>query len=1160
MPEQPPLNPISKLFGNITDALSNAPGVIATKEMGKIYVNSVLSAVETLGSIKFPELTEIQKETRKIADDLYKYIDDNHGAVGDAEFTRLLKKVTMENVIGVMERFEKKAGHSLIWMMVDETASDDKDVEVALLGGGDGKKTTRGVFVLLLDQARAVGVDDRTINSYYNQFKKEFDRICTERGGWPYIARDDADKLDEITKNVINLIKIHIQRIQENQTQKPSAPARQIQRKAVNGIVHRYNKALTDFNNQKQTEGWAAAVADIWGEYMSSNGNYEEAVRTDLKIARREIDELKFYLTKGEKEFNERFFHHFGVSFDPVAIENYEKQETRYIAASQAQQTEDAFKSQYSLLLNGKALAAETTSSTTTSVRGGTYSSLRVVQKEEVYKREFDKIAALFDGAIKNDKSGQYALLGITSGKIYVEKAIEAAGAKDKSIDEKYKVLQNIAQEISKKLTDERQLACGGSSLKKIEQEYQNAYKAAYGLENDILKRITEYNISQQKGAGIVKGATVAALAIGVGLLTAGTGSAAVAGAAGATSSFSTAAVTTLKGAGIVSGLTFLAETSDRLTSANGLTMQDLGVAVKASLISGGMCLVFGGQSYAITNLTVKAGLAAGMSQTAAGYTAAIANGAGIVGTGLGTEYLLTGEISAEGATFTVIMALTATGLQIMQVNKAASLANETPEARFNREFSNAKALLGISDDTQITEELLKQIQREQAKLYHPDGMFPADAAPELVQGATDLYQLRQEAIQFLDKVLKNPVQLTPQVQPALPKVTISKQGDNGQTLTASHPVNKPTVPTNTGGDVAANVPAPAGQGAQVVPLKPSPSIGAMAAAGSGSAAEISGTVAETAVQVNEEQTNSVTQTKDVQETAEITSLKEVSSLTETSRLQHFRKYMEEYFEYLNYTWQHKKAFLQIEREMLGHNTLQGYLHDTDKLFLYAIGVPHLQAHQWHKTHSSHHVIDGHVKDPVQAVIDWECARITKPDKPLSAVEYYQRFPYRIPEIEEVFEKYGYVPKGTFSSKPYEYELLDINSPLIQSTKTSVIAKPNSGTSFKGQKIEATEGVSGQVCILPVGTKLSTNNGETMIDPGEVIIVDENENSIYTLTFENFLSKYTEDPNNPASKELFKLLQEYIEKDANMGDVEKLEMHKKITEAFHMVNLSQTLY
>lgn len=37
------------------------------------------------------------------------------------------------------------------------------------------------------------------------------------------------------------------------------------------------------------------------------------------------------------------------------------------------------------------------------------------------------------------------------------------------------------------------------------------------------------------------------------------------------------------------------------------------------------------------------------------------------------------------------------------------------------------------------------------------------------------------------------------------------------------------------------------------------------------------------------------------------------------------------------YTIKHRKAFRRVEKELLGHNTLRGILHDLDKVFLYMI-------------------------------------------------------------------------------------------------------------------------------------------------------------------------------------------------------------------------------
>ena len=56
-----------------------------------------------------------------------------------------------------------------------------------------------------------------------------------------------------------------------------------------------------------------------------------------------------------------------------------------------------------------------------------------------------------------------------------------------------------------------------------------------------------------------------------------------------------------------------------------------------------------------------------------------------------------------------------------------------------------------------------------------------------------------------------------------------------------------------------------------------------------------------------------------------------------------------------------------------------------DKIFLYPI-FGKKRTHQFHRKHVKHHFDNAkNTKYRIQMIIDWECARYTKPDKPLSA-------------------------------------------------------------------------------------------------------------------------------------------------------------------------------
>lgn len=109
-------------------------------------------------------------------------------------------------------------------------------------------------------------------------------------------------------------------------------------------------------------------------------------------------------------------------------------------------------------------------------------------------------------------------------------------------------------------------------------------------------------------------------------------------------------------------------------------------------------------------------------------------------------------------------------------------------------------------------------------------------------------------------------------------------------------------------------------------------------------------------------------------------------------------------FEKIVYTLMHKKAYLEVEKKLRGKNTLRGYLHDIDKPFLYmAFWIKLKDVQKMHRKYSKHHVKNNLPKtkeDLLDTVIDWECARMTKPDKPLNAYDTLMKF---YPEYQDVY-------------------------------------------------------------------------------------------------------------------------------------------------------------
>lgn len=97
------------------------------------------------------------------------------------------------------------------------------------------------------------------------------------------------------------------------------------------------------------------------------------------------------------------------------------------------------------------------------------------------------------------------------------------------------------------------------------------------------------------------------------------------------------------------------------------------------------------------------------------------------------------------------------------------------------------------------------------------------------------------------------------------------------------------------------------------------------------------------------------------------------------------------------YTLEHKLAFLATEHYLTGHYSLRGILHDGEKPFLYMIpGLNERQVQKIHRYSRPHHAQCEDKRKRIEhffeMYIDWACAAITKPDKPLDAFETLVHF------------------------------------------------------------------------------------------------------------------------------------------------------------------------
>lgn len=107
--------------------------------------------------------------------------------------------------------------------------------------------------------------------------------------------------------------------------------------------------------------------------------------------------------------------------------------------------------------------------------------------------------------------------------------------------------------------------------------------------------------------------------------------------------------------------------------------------------------------------------------------------------------------------------------------------------------------------------------------------------------------------------------------------------------------------------------------------------------------------------------------------------------------------------EKINYIFQHRKAFFQTYKKLYGKIPFYSYLHDIDKIILLFFGINTDTVSKIHRFYSMHHVegICGIAYKDM--IVDWESAAITKPDKPMNAIDTMKKY---YPKMKKILTPY----------------------------------------------------------------------------------------------------------------------------------------------------------
>ena len=484
---------------------------------------------------------------------MIEYVDDNWCAISDSQFQGYLdelSKFSASELVSFIRNFEKN-GESVMEMIMDEKNSDN-----------DEKSACIKVFSALVKKAEELGIDTKN-------YKEEFHyNLSFQYTANAYIM--DSSKLDEIVNALVSEIELKQNFTSDDVNQVNNTPISKSSKETTKILENRLSSANRDFNAQLKADGWAGDFADLMGKLWNSK-NTADNVRGDLSKAQKQLDDLKMAASRGESAFKAEFKKIFGVEYNYGAVVAFQKAEQHYVAAKAEHIFADKFKS----LLSNVPLRENKERVPGVGMSAGLVEQYKVLEtKQQVYDREY-KTLAMYLGE---------------QGPAIINAKFKQLGLENAPIEKKYEGLKKLAKEIYSQLNAQKVKVCGSNkSFEDVESTYQSAYKAAYGYRNDIMKRVSDYNASQQAGAAAVKAGVVVAATLGAAFTGGGT----------------------LAVAGVAAGTTVAAEVSDKATTGKALdVLREKGLAeylktvgddvdwktlMKEAVISGG-CVLIGGK------------------------------------------------------------------------------------------------------------------------------------------------------------------------------------------------------------------------------------------------------------------------------------------------------------------------------------------------------------------------------------------------------------------------------------------------------------------------------------------------------------------------------------------------------------------------------------
>lgn len=478
------------------------------------------------------------EQGREIANNLHNTLKSTSDAINTKKFKNEFNKIDKSNIVPTIKAYDKLfPKNTLIEDILSETGTDIETRE----------NTVKNLFSVLSENGKDNGVQ-------VEHFKKNFDEELSRQVN-KQVLSPKATKLNRITNGLVQAIENKSSLSKEEKLAIANSKPEKFYDYTTQLLESNLNIAEKSFQDRVDTDGFFGKIADNVSVLWNSK-NRKKLVQEDIDKHKDEIACLRAVADKGDDEFREVFKTVFKVDYDPELIATYKNKEVQLKTSIVAMSSEKFFNDKLSDLIDNKKFTDQYEVISTSNMP---YLNKKET-KEEMYKRNYDDYSTILG---KGDKE--------KGSKILEQKFKDLKIKPDAPLKDKFKGMVKLANSQSRQMHRETLKITGGKDINLIKKEFEASYNAAFGVENDIAKRVTDYNVSQEVGEYAVDCLIMGPTMIGVSLATgSGIGLASV-----------------MKGTALATGTNMVAYSADRLASKKGMTKEDIEDILKFSVLDG---------------------------------------------------------------------------------------------------------------------------------------------------------------------------------------------------------------------------------------------------------------------------------------------------------------------------------------------------------------------------------------------------------------------------------------------------------------------------------------------------------------------------------------------------------------------------------------------